>query len=89
MAKVGIITDTIACAPLELIKQYGIGIVPVALNINGKPYLDQVEITPDEFWKIFKDIKEFTTGAPAQGIFIEKFKEMSLQTNEVQESEAK
>lgn len=63
MTKVGIITDSVACVPPEKIKEYGIGIVPYMLNINGKSYLDQIEITPDEFWKMFKDIKHLTTGA--------------------------
>lgn len=83
MAKVGIITDTIACLPGDTIKQYKIGIVPVALNINGKPYLDQVDITPGEFWKIFPTVKEFTTGAPPIGKYIEIFQEASKATSEI------
>jgi len=83
MTKVGIITDSVACLPTEKIKEYGIGIVPYMLNINGKSYLDQIEITPDEFWKMFKDIKQLTTGAPAQGIFINAYREMSQKTNEI------
>ncbi|NQT05620.1 MAG: DegV family protein, partial [Dehalococcoidia bacterium] len=38
MANVGIVTDTIACLPPEKIDEYGIKAVPLALNINGKPY---------------------------------------------------
>jgi DegV family protein with EDD domain len=65
MANVGIITDSIACLPPEIIKEYDIRTVPVALNINGKPYRDGVDIKPDGFWEIFDEVKEFTTGAPA------------------------
>ena len=65
MANVGIVTDSIACLPPEIIKEYDIRTVPVALNINGKPYRDGVDIEPEGFWKIFDDVKEFTTGAPA------------------------
>ncbi len=65
MAKVGIVADSIACLPPEVIKKYDIRIVPVALNINGKPYRDGVDIDADGFWKIFSEVKEFTTGAPA------------------------
>ena len=65
MANVGIITDSIACLPSEIIKEYDIRTVPVALNINGKPYRDGVDIKPDGFWEIFDEVKEFTTGAPA------------------------
>jgi DegV family protein with EDD domain len=64
MAKIGIVTDSIACLPPEKIKEYDIRIVPVALNINGKPYRDGVDIQPEGFWKMFPEVKEFTTGAP-------------------------
>ncbi|MBN1368129.1 MAG: DegV family protein [Dehalococcoidales bacterium] len=83
MSTVGIITDTIACLPGEKIKQYNIGIVPVALNINGKPYLDQVDITPADFWKIFPTMKELTTGAPPIGIYLEVFEKASKSTNNI------
>jgi len=65
MANVGIVTDSIACLPPEILKEYDIRTVPVALNINGKPYRDGVDIEPEGFWKIFDEVKEFTTGAPA------------------------
>lgn len=83
MARVGIVTDTICCLPPELIKEYDIGIVPIALSINGKPYKDQVEITPDEFWKIFPEMKEFTTGAPPLGDYIEVLKELVQSTDSI------
>lgn len=83
MAKVGIITDTIACLPREKIKEYKIGIVPVALNINGKPYLDQVDITPGDFWKMFPTMKELTTGAPPIGKYLEVFEEVSKTSKDI------
>ncbi|MFH1383225.1 MAG: DegV family protein [Chloroflexota bacterium] len=83
MAKVGVVTDTVACLPPEKVKEYGIGIVPIALNINGKAYLDQVDMNPDEFWKIFKDIKEFTTGAPSLGEYTKVFNEVAKSTNDI------
>ena len=83
MAKVGIVTDSIACLPPEKAKEYGIKIVPLALNINGKPYRDQIDIIPDDFWKMFKDIKEFTTGAPPLTEFTVIFEELSRTTSDI------
>ena len=83
MAKVVIVTDTIACLPPEKIKEYNIGIVPVALNINGKPYLDQVDITPGEFWKMFPSMKELTTGAPPIGIYIDTFEKANKTAKDI------
>lgn len=75
-----------ACVPPEKIKEYGIRIVPFALNINGKAYLDQVDINPDEFWKMFKDTKELTTGAPALGVITEIFKDLGKSTKDLRAS---
>ncbi|MDD5435892.1 MAG: DegV family protein [Nitrospira sp.] len=83
MTKVGIITDTIACLPPEVIKKHDIRIVPVALNINGKPYRDSIDINPEAFWKLFPEIKEFTTGAPALSEYISIFSDLSRETNNI------
>jgi DegV family protein with EDD domain len=83
MAKVGIITDTIACLPPEKIKEYDIRIVPIAMTINGKPLRDQVDITPEQFWKQFNEVKEFTTGAPPMTDFTDIFKDLAKSTNNI------
>jgi len=78
MAKIGIVTDTTNCLPPELIKQYGIGVVPVGLVLDGKVYRDQVEIAPAEFWEKFKKLKEMPgTSAPSPGEFETVFADLS------------
>ncbi|MBN2240954.1 MAG: DegV family protein [Dehalococcoidales bacterium] len=76
MSNVGIVTDSIACLPPEIIEKYDIRVVPVALNINGKPYRDGVDIKYEEFWKMFPEIKEFTTGAPALSEYVDIYTEL-------------
>jgi len=83
MSKVGVVTDTINCLPPEAIKEYDIRVVPLALSINDQPYRDQVDITSDEFWKIFPEMKRFTTGAPAMGDFISIFADLSKSTDSI------
>lgn len=83
MTRVGIITDSIACLPPEIIKEYDIAIVPVALNINGKSYRDGIDINPDGFWKMFPDMKEFTTGAPALSEYTDILSDMSKTTDSI------
>jgi DegV family protein with EDD domain len=83
MAKVGIVTDTISCLPAEIIKEYDIRIVPIPLSIDSKTYRDQVELSQDEFWKIFPEIKEFTTGAPPLGDFWDVFNGLAQTTDTI------
>jgi len=68
MSKVGIVTDSTNCVPKEFIKEYKIQIAPVHLILDGKDYRDQVDISPAEFWRQFKVLKEMpTTSAASPG----------------------
>ena len=57
--------------------------VPVSLNINGKSYRDLVDLSPDDFWKMFPSIKEFSTGAPALAEYTKIFQELSQTTDSI------
>jgi DegV family protein with EDD domain len=84
MSKVGIITDTTSCLTEDLRRQYDIGLVPTGLVIDGKVYLDQVEITSDRFWQLFKEAKNpITTSAVSPGAFLTRFEEMGKSADEL------
>ncbi len=77
MAKVGIVTDTTSCLPPELVKEYGIRIVPVGLVIGGKHYKD-TELTNEQFWQLFYAANgSSTTAAPSLGDFTSIYEELS------------
>ena len=84
MSKVRIITDSTSCLPEEVMKEYDIQIVPVGLSINGKAYKDGIDISPNEFWKLFKEAKEMpTTSTPSPGDFAATFSELAKITNDI------
>ena len=83
MSKVAIVTDTISCLPPELVKEYGITIVPIFLLINGKSYRDQVDMNNDDFWKQFDTMQSFSTNAAIPGDFVTAFKEAGKQANDI------
>jgi len=84
MSKVGIVTDSTNCLPAELVKQYGIRIAPAGLVVNGRVYQDQVDITPDEFWKLFNKAKEQpTTSAISPGVFASIFSDLAKTTDSI------
>ncbi len=83
MSNVGIVTDTVNCLPAELIKEYGIREVPINLVIDGKSYRDQVNITPAEFWRIFPEMKNFTTSVPSIGDFAEIYQDLGKSTDSI------
>jgi DegV family protein with EDD domain len=50
MADIAIVTDSLASMPKELIDQYDIKVAPQVLIWGEETYLDQVDITPSEFY---------------------------------------
>ena len=50
MANVKIIADSTCDLSQELLEKYGIGIIPLYIQLDDKSYLDQIEITPPELY---------------------------------------
>ena len=83
MSRVGIVTDTVSCLPGELVKEYGIRVVPVGLVIDGQSYRD-TDLTNEEFWKLFYQAKEQpTTSAAGPGDFAAVFSELGEATDSI------
>ena len=60
-----IVTDSTCDLPAEVIDRYGIGVVPLYINIGDRGYLDGVEITREEFYNNLPTYKvQPTTAAP-------------------------
>jgi len=84
MSKVAIVTDSTNCLPKDLLKQYDIHVVNYHLIMEGKDYIDQVDITPEEFWKMHKNMKTIpTTGVPGPGEYAEVFKDLAKSTDSI------
>lgn len=83
MARVAIVTDTIASLGPEQIEEFSIKRVPVLMNLNGKEYRDLVDLSVPDFWKMFPDIKEYHTSAPVITDYIQVFEELSKTTDSI------
>ena len=82
--KVVILTDSIACIPKELIKQYGIGIIPLNFYANGRIYRDGVDVTPSEAYQIFlQDPQAFKTSASSPGDFLQAYRDLNNQGKDI------
>ncbi|MFC1861379.1 DegV family protein [Chloroflexota bacterium] len=84
MSRVGIVTDSTNCLSPEIIKEYDIRVVPMVVVIEGKSYRDLVDITPAEFYPLFKGLKEMpTTSAASPGDFTNAFAELARVTDSI------
>jgi DegV family protein with EDD domain len=61
MAKVKIITDSTAYLPQQYVDQYGIEVLPLTLNWDGKSFLDGVDIKANDFYIQLKDSNSLPT----------------------------
>lgn len=76
MANTAVMTDSIACLPPDLAREYGIEVVPAStITIGGKTYLEGVTITAKECYEfIKKDPESFVTAAIEPGFLLEAFR---------------
>ncbi|MDD5402818.1 MAG: DegV family protein [Dehalococcoidales bacterium] len=80
---VAVVTDTICCLEQELVDEFDISIVPIYLTINGKEYRDRIELTPDEFWKLYPELQEYNTSAPPIAEYLKVFDQLSKNSKEI------
>ncbi len=69
-----LVTDSASDLPLELIKERNIVVVPLTIKIDGREYLDGVDITSQQFYSLLAKSKEFPlTSPPTQEVFHQLF----------------
>lgn len=72
-----IVTDSSCDLPEKMMKEYDIKVVPLNIEIEGKPYKENVDITAEEFWIKMKTLSKLSkTSQPSPGQFAETFKEI-------------
>jgi DegV family protein with EDD domain len=73
-----IVTDSACDLPNDLIRRYNIHTVPLTVRIDGEMYLENVDITPREFYpKMAKSRNLPRTSQPAPAFFSDVFKQLS------------
>ncbi len=84
MRKVGIITDSTACIPEELVTKYNIGVVPLQIIFEGKSYLDGIDMSPGEVYRIMRQRENLpTTSTPSAGNFLDAYRQLSEQVESI------
>jgi DegV family protein with EDD domain len=84
LKKIHIVTDsTVDLEELE-IQKYGIHIVPLTIQINGKTYVDREEVEPQGFLQMMAESKELPKSSqPAVGVFKELYDRLGEDGSEI------
>lgn len=84
MPGVGIVADSSACLPAELAERYDIEVVPLQLMVDGRAYLDGVDITPAEFYDMLPRTRKLpTTSASSPGSYVEAFRSAAQRSSSI------
>ena len=75
--KIGLVTDSTADIPPELVARHDIRVVPALVNIAGKSYRDGIDITREEYYTRLPRLNPTpTTSAPSVGDFQERYEDL-------------
>ncbi|MBT2639126.1 DegV family protein [Bacillus sp. ISL-39] len=84
MTKIKIVTDSTCDLNDELIKKWGIIVVPLSISINGENYLDRVDISPKEFMEKMKASPDLPKSSqPPAGEFLKVYDELAADGFEI------
>ena len=74
MKRVVVVTDSNATVPEALVRELGIRVVPILLNLDDHTYRDGVDMTPGEFYRMLRTATHVpTTSSPSMGGFVRVF----------------
>lgn len=78
MAKISFITDSTAYLHEDFVQSHHIKVIPLNLHWSEAVYKDNVDMTPEEFYKKIEHTAELpTTSQPSAGEFLDAYKEMA------------
>ncbi len=76
--RVGILSDSTSDIPREICEKYDIEVIPLKVMFDKKTFIDNVDITPEEFYKKLKVSKKIpTTTQPTPYEFVQVYKKMA------------
>jgi DegV family protein with EDD domain len=81
---VKILTDSVADLPPAVVKEFGIGVVPVVVRFGEDVYRDGIDLTIDEFYSKLRKSKMLPgTSAPSPASFAEAYDRLAEDTDEI------
>ncbi|MDT8860628.1 DegV family protein [Alkalihalobacillus sp. MEB130] len=77
MMTIKIVTDSTSDLTEDLVKTYGIEVVPLSISVNGKTYLDGIDISKKEFIGLLTSSEELPKSSqPSVGYFEETYRRL-------------
>lgn len=84
MSKIHIVTDSTSDLRPDVIEKYNLHVVPLNILIDGKTYLDRVDLQPKEFLELMGNSAQLPKSSqPAPGVFKELYDRLGKNGDQV------
>lgn len=84
MTKIHIVTDSTCDLSQEELDRLGVHVVPLTIQIDGKTYIDRVDVQPEMFMDLLENSKELPKSSqPAPGVFKELYDKLGANGDKV------
>ncbi len=77
MAKIAVVTDSVACLPPELVEAHRIRVVPVRIILGERVFRDGVDVTAEQIYEWQRAGLMATSSQPSVGDFLETYRELA------------
>ncbi len=84
MGKIVIVTDSVACLPVEQVTKFGIRVLPIKILFEDKVYHDGVDLTPSEAYQLLaKAPDSFSTSPSSPSEYATIFRELVADKHDI------
>lgn len=83
MGRVAVLTDSNSGITQIEAKELGVSVIPMPLFINGQMYLEDINLTQEEFYKHLVEDSEISTSMPSPGECIDAWEKLLKEYDEI------
>ena len=83
MSKIAIVTDSNSGISQAQAKEMGVYVLPMPFLINGKEYLDGIDLFPNEFYKFLEEDADVSTSQPSPDSVMKLWDELLKEYDEI------
>ena len=83
MSKIAIVTDSNSGISQAQAKEMGVYVLPMPFLINGKEYLDGIDLFPDEFYRFLEEDADVSTSQPSPDSVMKLWDELLKEYDEI------
>lgn len=84
MTKIHIVTDSTCDLSQEELDRLGVHVVPLTIQIDGKTYIDRIDVQPEMFMDLLENSNELPKSSqPAPGVFKELYDKLGANGDKV------